>query len=217
MSKVCVYLVIIIGLVASPFTAVHSQDQKPVKKPSVSMDMDDVGSSRNNAGGAPPSTRKGATNQLEVKMIWGAKERSESYKANEGWFNAQADYQVKTKDVKVVRIEFTDKQNKTISMTFAVSKRHYGFVPGAYEQASRNMGGAPDDQDPTMNISYAGQGCNRLIGEFTVYQAEFDTSGATPKVTSFSASFSQLCSGLGLLQGTICFNAIPQDLTTKKK
>jgi hypothetical protein len=220
MSKVASYVLALIVLLTMPFAKINSQEQKQEKKSSgssVSMDMDDVASSRNNSSGA--TVRKGATNQFEFRSLGGdfiGQNLMRSYKAGDGWFKARADYQFKTKEVRTVRIEFADQQNRTFRMSFSIPKKNYGFVPGTYQQAVIFINDS-NEESPAMSVSFDSRGCSRVNGEFIIYEAEFDTSGTQPKVISFSASFSQQCTGKGVLEGSIYFNAVPPDAAAKIK
>jgi hypothetical protein len=217
MSKFTLYLLALLVLLSMPLAKINSQEQKQEKKPPVTLDMDDVASSRNN--GRASTVRKGATNQFEFRSTNGdfiGQDKMKLYKADEGWFKVTAEYQAKTRDVKTVRIEFAELHNSTFRMTFSIPKHNYGFVPGAYKQAFRYIGD-PNEENPAMDVSFDGRGCARLVGEFAVYEAEFDTSGSQPKVISFAASFSQQCSGKGMLEGSVYFNAVPTDAIEKKK
>ena len=222
MSKLILYLLALFVLLSLPLAKINSQEQKQEKKPPVTpvtMDMDDVVSSRNSANAAGHAPRKGATNLFDFRSTGGdfvGQDVARSYNASEGWFKAQAEYQRKAKEVKTVIIEFADEKNRTFRMTFSMPKRSYAFVPGIYEQGVRYIGD-PNEENPALYVTSDGRGCSRLSGQFTVYEAEFDTSGVIPKVISFSASFTQQCGGKGMLDGVVYFNAVPPDAPVKRK
>jgi hypothetical protein len=82
------------------------------------------------------------------------------------------------------------------------------LVPGTYPNAER----APFETagHPGLSVSGEGRGCNVLTGAFTIQEAIYDTSGSTPRVVRFVASFSQSCEGTEPpLTGTIEINGDP--------
>lgn len=62
--------------------------------------------------------------------------------------------------------------------------------PGVYSGATRFA--FSDPNEPGMDVSGNGRGCNTLTGSFEVFQAEYDGMG---NVTVFSADFAQHCEG----------------------
>lgn len=74
---------------------------------------------------------------------------------------------------------------------------------GTYPGATR----FPFQQDaaPGMSVSGDGRGCNRLTGEFTVYEIEY---GPDIEIVSFAADFEQHCEGgAPALHGALRFNS----------
>ena len=64
------------------------------------------------------------------------------------------------------------------------------LVPGVYANATRFSFQAPTD--PGLDVSGDGRGSNTLTGKFTVYQADYDSSG---NITAFAADFVQHSEG----------------------
>src|SRR4051812_23672521 len=101
MNKAILYACALIIVLVLPLAKVNSQEQKQQKKPSVSMDTDDVAASRSNGGAS--TVRKGATNQFGFRSTGGdfiGQDKARIYTADEGWFKVKAEYLSKTKDVK---------------------------------------------------------------------------------------------------------------------
>jgi hypothetical protein len=79
------------------------------------------------------------------------------------------------------------------------------FTTGTYLNAQRYPFQAASV--PGLSLSGDGRGCNTLTGQFTVYQAQFDSSG-NPEV--LDVSFEQHCEGLPpAAYGQVLLNAVP--------
>jgi hypothetical protein len=88
------------------------------------------------------------------------------------------------------------------------------LIPGYYPDAERAPFASPGH--PGIDITGDGRGCNTIKGTFTVLDAVYDYSSATPKVVRFAATFEQHCEGgTGALVGTIAYNsaAVPAPYT----
>jgi hypothetical protein len=86
------------------------------------------------------------------------------------------------------------------------------LTPGVYEGATRFPFQEPDE--PGLDVSGEGRGCNRLTGRFEVFEVRY---GPADTVLSFAASFEQHCEGATpALFGSILFNSgapVPPALT----
>jgi hypothetical protein len=83
---------------------------------------------------------------------------------------------------------------------------------GVYENAQRY--GVADPNDPGLNVSGAGRGCNMLAGKFEVFELELDPDN---RVQKFSADFEQSCDGatsklVGSVRWRAPYRAAPADV-----
>ena len=77
------------------------------------------------------------------------------------------------------------------------------LVPGIYHRATRFPFQAPED--PGLDVSGAGRGCNRLTGRFEILEAVYGPQGV---VERFAADYVQSCEGfMPPLVGVVRFNA----------
>lgn len=127
------------------------------------------------------------------------------YNATDGTFGASANDNTGDGTVDSVSLSFMSSDHWWY-LDFNTSRMlGKNLEPGFYDDAQR----APfaSTGHPGLSISGDGRGCNQLTGNFTVHEAVFDYSGASPKVVSFTASFEQHCEGgPAALLGTIYYN-----------
>jgi uncharacterized repeat protein (TIGR01451 family) len=98
-----------------------------------------------------------------------------------------------------IAVEFYGRYN--YYLTFA-APGNGPLVPGVYEGATRYPFQAADE--PGLDLSAAGNGCNRLTGRFMIHEAEY---GPDRSVVSFSADFDVQCEGAaGGTTGSVRFN-----------
>ncbi|MDX5371574.1 MAG: hypothetical protein LPK18_03955 [Pseudomonadaceae bacterium] len=77
--------------------------------------------------------------------------------------------------------------------------------PGSYEAATRFPFQAADE--PGLNFSGSGRGCNQLTGRFDIFEVSYDDQGL---VTGLNASFEQHCEGATpALRGQLSYNLVP--------
>lgn len=77
--------------------------------------------------------------------------------------------------------------------------------PGSYEAATRFPFQAADE--PGLNFSGSGRGCNQLTGRFDIFEVSYDDQGV---VTGLNASFEQHCEGATpALRGQLSYNLVP--------
>jgi hypothetical protein len=89
-------------------------------------------------------------------------------------------------------------------LTFATNQLGTNLAPGFYGGAQRAAFASPGC--PGLDVSGDGRGSNTLTGSFRVEEAVFDTSGGTPRVVRFAASFEQHSEGMPpALFGTVRF------------
>ncbi|MBL8181806.1 MAG: carboxypeptidase regulatory-like domain-containing protein [Blastocatellia bacterium] len=93
------------------------------------------------------------------------------------------------------------------SIQFSTRKIGTGIVPGFYNNAIRYPF---ETTTPGLSISGNGRGCNQLSGNFTVHDADFDTTVTPVRINRFAATFEQHCEGFSpAFYGTIYYNYTP--------
>jgi len=110
---------------------------------------------------------------------------------------------------KVCNVSFTlnsSNNNDSWRFTFTSTQLNTELVPGEYDNAER----APfaSAGHPGLEIDAGSRGSNTLTGTFTVTEAVYDYSGASPKLVSFGISFEQHSEGgSAALRGALYYNS----------
>jgi hypothetical protein len=132
------------------------------------------------------------------------------YGEGNGQWNAYPYVRSSDGQVNDVRVTFDSTFEPGVFWDVEFSTRGLGtpLVPGVYNGAQRAAFAEPGH--PGLDITGEGRGCNTVTGDFTVLDAKFDYSGASPRVISFAAKFEEHCEGgSGTLRGTVFFGSVP--------
>jgi putative Ig domain-containing protein len=96
--------------------------------------------------------------------------------------------------IDTVNVTFS-KLGSPMSWTFEFSTFHMnqGLVPGFYDKVDLSILATPGR--PSMNIGGPGGSCDALTGNFTIIDAQFESTGLQRKVLSLAVQFEQHCRG----------------------
>ena len=128
-----------------------------------------------------------------------------SFTPSTGSFSASAGDNNSDGQVDSIQINYNDSSHWWYMNFNTYHVTGQNLVPGFYDNAQRAPFAATGH--PGIDVFGDGRGCNTITGNFTVHEANFDTSSSPAKVLNFTASFEQHCEGgTSALLGTIYYN-----------